>query len=177
MESRENSRGRETARGKNDDAVQNFASFSQLLNPAISSMSGRAKIVVDGTTLEVNSNSLLRGCRLFAENPILVRTPSAIRSPASLPVVQDFIGFVEGRAVIITPHNASGLWLLSEEFGFDCLLKEFSKLGKGIDSESRERFLSRSFCLIRDRSRNQRFRNGRTELPILLWTLIRLCRV
>jgi hypothetical protein len=101
-----------------------------------------AKLVVDGTTLEVNCDSLIRGCRLFADNPILVQTPYVVRSRCSLAVVEAFIGFVEGGKVKITSENVSGLWQLSEEFGFSCLLKDFLSLGKGNDENVRERLLA-----------------------------------
>jgi hypothetical protein len=97
-------------------------------------MEARARLVANGRTLEVNSDSLLSGCQLFAQDPVLMQTPYAVRSQVSHSDVQDFLSLIEGRHVVITPRNVSGLWLLSEEFGHARLLNAFQELRNSIDT-------------------------------------------
>jgi hypothetical protein len=116
-------------------------------------MSARATLVVNGTALEVNAASLVRACKLFAENLILLQTPYSVRSSSSVSIVEDFVSIVEGGKVVITPQNFSDLWLLSDEFGFEVLQKKFFELRCLSEHEVHERLQTHDEELVKHEQR------------------------
>jgi hypothetical protein len=68
-------------------------------------------------------------CSLFENNPALTAAPYRVQSPVPLPLFQEFVCALKGKAVNITDANFRGLRRLCDEFGFSAFaatLSEFS---------------------------------------------------
>jgi hypothetical protein len=98
----------------------------QFLNPKPFQMASTASIVLGIKRREVVKQALISECKVFAEKPSLLNTPYIVNAPVPSDVLDAFLSFVEGRDAPITPQNISGLWELSEEFGFGRFLSGIS---------------------------------------------------
>jgi regulator of replication initiation timing len=83
------------------------------------------ELVLGGTTFSVSRAALTKTCEIFQANPGLLTVPYLVRSTVSEDVLIHFVGFINGEPPVITLSNISGLFVLSQEFGFrflrDCL--------------------------------------------------------
>jgi hypothetical protein len=113
--------------------------FKRLYQRIVLKSSPMVTLQLGSAAIPVAREALLRQCTVFADDPTLLPSIYPIRSQVSLPVLRDFVSFIEGRDVAVTPANIGGLWELSSEFGFDRLLERFSQCAGSVDVQARTR--------------------------------------
>jgi hypothetical protein len=75
---------------------------------------------------QVSVVSLINKCDLFKNNLALAIAPYRLQSEVSLEDFRDFVSALEDKLININDRNFPGLSQLSEEFGFQSLLKKLS---------------------------------------------------
>jgi hypothetical protein len=112
-------------------------------------MSSLAWIVLGEKARRVAKEALATECKTFTENPSLLNSPYFVKASVPFDVLDTFLSFVEGHNVPITSQNISGLWQLSDEFGFGRFLSRLSSLGQSQCSD----FVDRQDEQVRDHER------------------------
>jgi hypothetical protein len=84
-------------------------------------------------TLKVLIWKLVRECRLFTDNLMLVGAPYSVRAPVSVDDFRLFVSALEDKPVEVTNSNFGGLSLLCDEFGFAALSERLSAFRRSPD--------------------------------------------
>jgi hypothetical protein len=76
---------------------------------------------------QVLEKLLVQKCGLFTADPLLVASPSTVRSQVTLSDIRTFVTALEGGSVSITTGNIGGLTRLCEGFQFGALSARLSQ--------------------------------------------------
>jgi hypothetical protein len=97
----------------------------------------------------VSGVPLITKCDVFKNNPGLIVTPYRVQSEVSLEDFQDFVSALEDKPINIKDRKFPGLSQLSEEFGFQTLLKKRSahRRSPGLSAAQTAECLSRISAL------------------------------
>jgi uncharacterized coiled-coil protein SlyX len=109
-------------------------------------MSTTSTLLLNGTPFTVSRKLLFTQCELFETDPGLLSTPYRVKSASSPEAFQQFLDFLQGKDVEVTPPTYEALSSLSQEFGFAALSQKVAEFRASPafsqdDSHSRISFL------------------------------------